>query len=260
VCPGHKGTLAFLITSDEESDAINGTRRVMEELRSRQIDLNWCLIGEPSSHQNLGDVIRTGRRGSLHARLKVIGIQGHVAYPEEARNPIHQALPAITELINERWDDGNDFFPPTSMQISNIHGGTGVPNVIPGEMELLINFRFSTQSTQADLQRRTEAILNKHGVTFDIAWTLSGNSFLTVGGELIAAVQKVIKTILNINTELSTGGGTSDGRFIAPYGTQVVELGPCNATIHKVDENVSVEELVQLTRIYQQILMELIQP
>jgi succinyl-diaminopimelate desuccinylase len=258
--PAHKGTLAFLITSDEEADAIDGTRKVMEELHSRQIDLNWCLIGEPSSHKTLGDVIRTGRRGSLHARLKVIGIQGHVAYPDEARNPIHQALPAITELINERWDDGNDFFPSTSMQISNIHGGTGVANVIPGELELLINFRFSTESTQADLQQRTEAILSKHGVDFDIAWTLSGNPFLTVGGELIPAVQKVLKAILKIDTELSTGGGTSDGRFIAPYGTQVVELGPCNATIHKVDENVSLKELIQLTHIYQQILIELLQP
>jgi succinyl-diaminopimelate desuccinylase len=232
----------------------------MEELSSRKIDLNWCLIGEPSSHLTTGDVIRTGRRGSLHARLRVIGIQGHVAYPDKARNPIHQALPAITELVNERWDDGNDFFPPTSMQISNIHGGTGVTNVIPPEMELLINFRFSTESTQADLQRRTEAILNKHDVTFEITWTLSGNPFLTVGGELIPAVQKAITTLLGVDTELSTGGGTSDGRFIAPAGAQVVELGPCNATIHKVNEKVSVKELIQLSRVYEQVLIELLQP
>ncbi|HIG41635.1 MAG: succinyl-diaminopimelate desuccinylase [bacterium] len=256
--PGHSGTLAFLITSDEEADAINGTRKVIEELQSRQIDLNWCLIGEPSSSQRLGDVIRTGRRGSLHANLRIIGIQGHVAYPDEARNPIHKAMPALTELVEEVWDEGNEYFPPTSMQISNIHSGTGVTNVIPGELELLINFRFSTESTQIDLQRRTKAILDRHGIQHEISWTLSGDPFLTVGGELIAAVQQSLRDIMNIETELSTSGGTSDGRFIAPAGAQVVELGPCNSTIHKVNENVSVEELAQLADVYQQILNRLL--
>jgi len=254
----HLGSLAFLITSDEEADATNGTRKVIEEISSRGIVPDWCLIGEPSSNQILGDVVRTGRRGSLHARLKIIGIQGHVAYPHEARNPIHEALEAMAGLVAEEWDNGNEFFPPTSMQISNIHAGTGTTNVIPGELDMMINFRFSTESTQESLIERTQSILDQHRLEYEIAWSLSGNPFLTAGGELIEAVQKSIKTQMGIETELSTSGGTSDGRFIAPGGTQVVELGPCNSTIHKVNERVSVTELKELRSLYHQILIEML--
>jgi len=254
----HNGTLAFLITSDEEADAINGTRKVMAELAARRIDLDWCLIGEPSSSECLGDVIRIGRRGSLHARLRVKGIQGHVAYPDEALNPIHVAAPALTALVNEIWDAGNQNFPSTSMQISNIHAGTGTSNVIPGQLEAMINFRFSTETSEADIRQRTEAILDAFRLNYEITWTLSGNPFLTTRGELIPAVQRAIKDQLDIDTRLSTSGGTSDGRFIAPGGTQVVELGPCNATIHKVDERVSIEDLNSLASVYQRVLEELL--
>ena len=256
--PNHKGTLAYLITSDEEADAVNGTRRVLEELLSRGIHLSWCLIGEPTSHQQLGDVIRVGRRGSLHANLKLRGIQGHVAYPNKANNPIHRALPALDELVKEVWDQGNEFFPPTSMQISNIHAGTGITNVIPGELDLLINFRFSNELTDDGIRNRFTEILDKHELDYEVTWTLSGNPFSTIGGELIAATQKTLKDQLKIDTELSTSGGTSDGRFIAPTGTQVVELGPCNWTIHKVNEKVACDELLQLRLVYQQIIEELL--
>ncbi|MBV1877262.1 MAG: succinyl-diaminopimelate desuccinylase [Pseudomonadales bacterium] len=256
--PDHSGTLAFLITSDEEADAINGTKKVIETLKARNIELDWCLIGEPTSSQQLGDVVKTGRRGSLHCNLKIRGIQGHVAYPQDASNPIHMAMPALTELTNTQWDAGNDFFPPTSMQISNIHSGTGVTNIIPGDMELLLNFRFSTESTEQSLKQRLEAVLDKYQLNYDIIWTLSGNPFLTVGGELIPAVEQAVQKILAIKPELSTSGGTSDGRFIAPTGTQVVELGPCNATIHKLNEHVLIDDLYNLTRVYRQILDQLL--
>ena len=254
----HKGTLAFLITSDEEGDAINGTQKVLETLKARNIDIDWCVIGEPSSNQSLGDVIKTGRRGSLHAEIKILGIQGHVAYPHKADNPIHRAMPALDALVNEVWDEGNAFFPPTSMQISNIHSGTGVTNVIPGFLDLLLNFRFSTESTENNLRVRAEEILQQHNINYQIKWTLSGNPFLTTNGELIPAVQKAILDSLNIETELSTSGGTSDGRFIEPSGAQVVELGPCNATIHKVDECVSVSDLRKLSILYCKIMQQLI--
>lgn len=256
--PDHKGTLAFLITSDEEADAINGTRRVIETLAERDIHLDWCLIGEPSSDKVLGDVVRTGRRGSLHAKILFKGIQGHVAYPDDAKNPIHAALPALAELTNEVWDEGNEFFPPTSMQISNLHSGTGVTNVIPGSMELLLNFRFSTELDEAKITARTNSILDKHDVEYEIQWTLSGVPFLTVGGELIPAVEASLSANLDITTILSTSGGTSDGRFIAPTGTQVVELGPRNATIHKVNECVCIDDIDQLAIIYKDIVKRLL--
>jgi len=253
----HKGTIAFLITSDEEADAINGTRRVIETLQDRDIQIDWCVIGEPSSDKKAGDVIKTGRRGSLHANIKILGVQGHVAYPDKAVNPIHRAMSVLDTLIQTSWDEGNDFFPPTSMQISNIHSGTGVTNVIPGYLELLLNFRFSTESTESSLRSRTEAILDEHDIDYEIVWTLSGNPFLTIGGDLIPAVQKSIRKCLGIETVLSTSGGTSDGRFIEPSGAQVVELGPRNETIHKVDECVSISDLNKLSNVYREILTRL---
>lgn len=258
--PDHKGTIAFLITSDEEADAINGTRKVIETLQKRDIQIDWCVIGEPSSDKNVGDVIKTGRRGSLHAKIRILGVQGHVAYPDKAVNPIHSAMSALDALVQTSWDKGNEFFPPTSMQISNIHSGTGVTNVIPGDLELLLNFRFSTESTESSLRSRTEAILNQHEIEYKIEWTLSGNPFLTTGGELIPAVQKSIRKCLGIETALSTSGGTSDGRFIKPSGAQVVELGPRNKTIHKVDECVSINDLSKLSDVYREILTELMGP
>jgi len=254
----HPGTIGFLITSDEEAVALNGTRRVMEELQNRGTHIDWCLVGEPSSNLLLGDVVRCGRRGSLNAQLSIKGVQGHVAYPTEALNPIHSALPALAKLVDIEWDAGNDAFPPTSLQISNIHSGTGANNVIPGEMQLLLNFRFSTASSEASLRQRTETLLQDHGVDYEINWSLSGLPFLTSGGELIPAVQQVLAARLGIVTELSTSGGTSDGRFIAPTGTQVVELGPRNNTIHKINECVATADLIELSHIYSDILEQLL--
>ena len=254
----HPGTIGFLITSDEEAAALNGTRRVIEELQSRGTHIDWCLVGEPSSNLVLGDVVRCGRRGSLNAQLSIKGVQGHVAYPTEALNPIHSALPALAKLVDIEWDAGNDAFPPTSLQISNIHSGTGANNVIPGEMQLLLNFRFSTASSEASLRQRTETLLQDHGVDYEINWSLSGLPFLKSGGELITAVQKVLAARLGIVTELSTSGGTSDGRFIAPTGTQVVELGPRNNTIHKINECVATADLIELSHIYSDILEQLL--
>lgn len=256
--PQHRGTLGFLITSDEEAAAIHGTREVMATLQQRGTKITWCLVGEPSSQDTLGDVVRSGRRGSLNGHLTVKGIQGHVAYPTEALNPIHAALPALAELVAVTWDNGNEFFPPTSLQISNMHAGTGANNVIPGDLRLLFNFRFSTESDQASLQARTEAILARHGLDYALDWSLSGQPFLTRRGELIPMVQRVIKNRLAIDTQLSTSGGTSDGRFIAPTGTQVVELGPRNATIHKVNECVATADLVALSHLYSDILAGLL--
>jgi succinyl-diaminopimelate desuccinylase len=254
----HPGTIGFLITSDEEAVALNGTRRVMEELQNRGTHIDWCLVGEPSSNLLLGDVVRCGRRGSLNAQLSIKGVQGHVAYPTEALNPIHSALPALAKLVDIEWDAGNDAFPPTSLQISNIHSGTGANNVIPGEMNLLLNFRFSTASSEASLRQRTETLLQDHGVDYEINWSLSGLPFLTSGGELIPAVQEVLAARLGIVTELSTSGGTSDGRFIAPTGTQVIELGPRNNTIHKINECVATADLIELSHIYSDILQRLV--
>jgi succinyl-diaminopimelate desuccinylase len=256
--PHHPGRIAFLITSDEEGPAIDGTVKVVEWLQQRGERITWCLVGEPSSSERVGDVIKNGRRGSLGGTLTVKGVQGHVAYPHLARNPIHLAAPALAELAAAEWDRGNAFFPATSFQISNIRAGTGATNVIPGELEVLLNFRFSTEVTEAQLRERTEAILRKHALEFSIDWTLSGAPFLTAQGELVAATQAAIRDIAGIDAELSTAGGTSDGRFIAPTGAQVVELGPVNATIHKVDEQVRAADLDVLSSIYEGILQRLL--
>ena len=256
--PDHQGRIAFLITSDEEGPAVDGTVRVMEWLQQQGEKIDWCLVGEPSSTASLGDVIKNGRRGSLNARLVVKGIQGHIAYPHLADNPIHRAAPALTALAAEEWDQGNSFFPPTSMQISNINGGTGATNVIPGELEVVFNFRFSTEVTDVELRQRTEAILDAHQLEYDIDWSLSGQPFLTPSGELVDAAVASIRDVAGIETELSISGGTSDGRFIAPSGAQVVELGPINATIHKIDEEVHAPDLPKLTAIYSGILERLL--
>jgi len=256
--PDHKGRIAFLITSDEEGPSINGTVKVMEWLESNNTKIEWCIVGEPSSTNSVGDVIKNGRRGSLGATLTIRGVQGHVAYPQLADNPIHSLAPALTELTQEVWDKGNEFFPATSFQVSNFNSGTGATNVIPGHVDLVCNFRFSTEVTVDDLKQRAEAILHKHGLKFDVDWNLSGLPFLTSEGDLVDAVVAGIKAEVGTDTELSTAGGTSDGRFIAPTGSQVVELGPVNATIHKVDECVKAEDLNILSRIYQQALVELL--
>jgi succinyl-diaminopimelate desuccinylase len=254
----YNGSIGFLITSDEEADAINGTVKVIEALNKRGERINWCIVGEPTSDKKLGDVIRVGRRGSLNGKLSVVGHQGHVAYPTDAINPIHIALQALADFTDETWDEGNDYFPPTSMQISNIHSGTGVNNIIPGEMVIDFNFRFSTESTMESLKRRTIEILGKYKFDYKLDWSLSGNPFMTEGGTLIPTVQACISDVLGIETLLSTSGGTSDGRFIAPYGVEVVELGPCNKTIHKVNESVSIKELLQLSRVYTSILKKML--
>jgi succinyl-diaminopimelate desuccinylase len=256
--PDHHGSIAFLITSDEEGPAVDGTVKVVEELESRNEKIDWCLVGEPTSSTTVGDVIKNGRRGSLGARLIVKGKQGHVAYPHLAINPIHRFAPALAELTRQEWDQGNDFFPPTTFQISNINAGTGATNVVPGELEALFNFRFSTEVTDAELRQRVEDILDAHDLEYDIEWNLSGNPFLTPEGELVDAMVAGIEKVMGIRTELSTSGGTSDGRFIAPTGAQVVELGPLNATIHQVDERVNVQELDNLSAIYEHILEELL--
>ncbi|MDX1490535.1 MAG: succinyl-diaminopimelate desuccinylase [Pseudohongiellaceae bacterium] len=251
------GSLAFLITSDEEGSAINGTRKVVDALEARGEKIDYCIVGEPSSTDSLGDVIKIGRRGSLHGRLTVHGIQGHVAYPHLAQNPIHEALSALDALATEQWDEGNDSFPPTSFQISNIHAGSGTENVIPGDLEVVFNLRFSTAITQAQIQQRAEAILNKHGLNYTLNWALSGNPFLTDKGKLIDIATQSVESIAKTKPELSTTGGTSDGRFIAPTGTQLIELGPCNATIHKVNEQVSVDDLNLLSAVYEDIIDKL---
>ncbi|BBT38793.1 succinyl-diaminopimelate desuccinylase [Pseudomonas putida] len=256
--PNHRGKVAFLITSDEEGPAHHGTKAVVERLKARNERLDWCIVGEPSSTSLLGDVVKNGRRGSLGAKLTVRGKQGHVAYPHLARNPIHLAAPALAELAAEQWDEGNAFFPPTSFQISNLNSGTGATNVVPGELTALFNFRFSTESTVEGLQARVAAILDKHQLEWSIDWALSGLPFLTEPGELLDAVSASIKGVTGRDTQPSTSGGTSDGRFIATLGTQVVELGPVNATIHQVDERILASDLDLLTEIYYQTLVRLL--
>ena len=256
--PKHKGSVAFLITSDEEGPATDGTVKVMEKLQQRNEHIDWCVVGEPSSSNSVGDVIKNGRRGSLGCELTVHGIQGHVAYPQKADNPIHRVVPALSALSSEIWCEGNEFFPPTSFQISNIHSGTGATNVIPGKVQVVFNFRFSSELNEETIKQRTEDTLDQHGLKYDIKWTLSGKPFLTSSGCLIDATVKAIKEVANIKTDLSTAGGTSDGRFIAPTGTQLVELGPCNDTIHKVNECVKAEELDMLSDMYERILFELL--
>ena len=256
--PDHRGKVTFLITSDEEGPAHHGTKAVVERLKARNERLDWCIVGEPSSTTLLGDVVKNGRRGSLGAKLTVRGKQGHVAYPHLARNPIHLAAPALAELAGEHWDEGNAFFPPTSFQISNLISGTGATNVVPGELTALFNFRFSTESTVEGLQARVSAILDKHELDWSIDWALSGLPFLTEPGELLDAVAASIKGVTGRDTQPSTSGGTSDGRFIATMGTQVVELGPVNATIHQVDERILASDLDLLTEIYYQTLVRLL--
>ncbi|CEA01151.1 succinyl-diaminopimelate desuccinylase [Pseudomonas saudimassiliensis] len=257
-CPDHRGSIAFLITSDEEGPATEGTVKVVETLVERGEQVDWCIVGEPSSTELVGDVVKNGRRGSLNARLLVRGKQGHVAYPHLARNPIHLAAPALAELAAETWDQGNAFFPPTSFQISNIHAGTGATNVVPGHLEALINFRFSTESTVEGLQQRVCDILDRHGLDYELEWTLSGLPFLTEPGELLDGVAAAIRQVTGRDTQPSTSGGTSDGRFIATMGTQVVELGPVNATIHQLNEHISIADLETLTAIYQATLQRLL--
>ncbi|NRA41230.1 MAG: succinyl-diaminopimelate desuccinylase [Pseudomonadales bacterium] len=253
-----QGRIAFLITSDEEGPASCGTVKVVEWLEANDIKIDYCVVGEPSSTDSVGDIIKNGRRGSLGCLLTVKGVQGHVAYPHLADNPIHRVAPALAELAAEEWDQGNDFFPATSFQISNINGGTGASNVIPGDVEVMFNFRFSTELTEADLRQRTEAILNKHQLDYDIDWKLSGQPFLTAEGNLVDATKQAILQTTGRATTLSTAGGTSDGRFIAPTGAQVVEIGPVNATIHKINERVKLDDIEPLTDIYQSIIETLV--
>ena len=257
--PEHDGIIAFLITSDEEGPSINGTVKVIEYLNDNNIKIDWCIVGEPSSNKQLGDVIRIGRRGSLNGILTINGIQGHVAYPDLAENPIHKASQFLAEISSVEWDQGNDSFPATSFQISNINAGTGVENVIPGTVRLLFNFRFSTELTEDELKTKVTALLDKHKLNYDLQWKLSGNPFLTATGKLVDATCQSIQEVCGIETERSTGGGTSDGRFIAPTGAEVIELGVNNGTIHKVNECASVEDLEALTTIYTTILNKLLQ-
>jgi succinyl-diaminopimelate desuccinylase len=256
--PEHRGSLAFLLTSDEEGDATDGTIAVVEALRERGELPDYCIVGEPTSAEAFGDMIKNGRRGSLTGRLTVKGIQGHIAYPHLAKNPIHLAAPVIAELATTEWDQGNEFFPPTTWQISNIKGGTGATNVIPGTVELLFNFRFSTASTPEGLKERLEAVLAKHGIDYDLAWTLGAKPFLTGKGPLVEAATAAIREELGLEAELSTTGGTSDGRFIAEICPQVIELGPVNATIHKINECVEAVALPRLAATYRRILEKLL--
>jgi len=260
--PEHKGSIAMLITSDEEGPSINGTVKVIETLEARDEKITYCLVGEPSSTVTLGDIIKNGRRGSLGAELTVTGKQGHVAYPHLASNPIHAAMAALSDLTAAEWDTGNDYFPATSLQISNINSGTGATNVIPETLKAVFNFRFSTETTEEELKEKTHAIFDKHfansDASYDIHWKLSGNPFLTPEGKLVSACQNAIKSVTGTDTTLSTSGGTSDGRFIAPTGAQVVELGVRNATIHQVDEKVEVDDLGRLAQIYEGILENLL--
>ncbi|WP_350606689.1 succinyl-diaminopimelate desuccinylase [Pseudoalteromonas sp. SD03] len=256
--PDHKGSISFLITSDEEGPFINGTTRVIDTLEERGEKIDMCLVGEPSSRDVLGDVVKNGRRGSLTGFLTIKGVQGHVAYPHLAQNPIHLATPALTELSQTVWDMGNDFFPATSFQISNINGGTGAGNVIPGELEVQFNFRFSTEVTYQQLQQKVNSILQKHNLNYKLNWIVNGLPFLTDHGPLVDATVAAIKSVTGLTTNLETTGGTSDGRFIAQTGAKVIELGPRNATIHKVDECVSTDDLIALADIYEQILEHLL--
>ncbi len=256
--PQHRGSIAMLLTSDEEGVAIDGTVRVVEALQQRGELLDYCIVGEPTCVSKTGDTIKNGRRGSLSGTLTVKGVQGHIAYPHLVKNPIHLAAPAIAELAATTWDNGNEYFPPTSWQISNIHGGTGATNVVPGTVEILFNFRFSTASTVDGLQQKVRAILDKHALEYDLEWENSGNPYLTPRGNLVDAVSAAIRQVQGITAELSTSGGTSDGRFIAAICPQVIEIGPLNATIHKLNECVAVEDLNALSEIYYLTLVKLL--
>ncbi|HEV2333089.1 MAG TPA: succinyl-diaminopimelate desuccinylase [Gammaproteobacteria bacterium] len=253
-----KGSIAFLITSDEEGPSVDGTVKVVEWLQKRGEKMDWCVLGEPSCLERFGDTLRNGRRGSLTGILTVHGIQGHVAYPERADNPIHRLAPALAELIGARWDTGNEFFPPTSFQISNFNSGTGAGNVIPGDATVRFNFRYSSAVTQDELKRRVHTVLDKMGVRYDVNWRPMGDPFLTSPGNLSHAMQEAVEKATGLRPKLDTGGGTSDGRFIAPTGTQVIEFGPRNASIHKIDECVDIRELEQLVDIYEDVLQRLL--
>ena len=257
--PNHKGSIAFLLTSDEEGDALDGTQKVVAALKARGENIDLCIVGEPSSEKTFGDVVKIGRRGSLTGKLTIRGKQGHVAYPHLADNPIHRAAPLLAELAQIEWDKGNEYFPPTGFQIVEVRAGTGTNNVIPGDLFVMFNFRFNTTTSQPDLEARFGALLKKHGLAdFDLQWSLSGNPFLTPKGKLIEAVEGAMIAVAGISPKLSTGGGTSDGRFIATMGAEVVELGPLNATIHKIDEHVPVEELEKAHKVFVGILERLI--
>ena len=254
VRPDHAGAIALLLTSDEEGRAVDGTVRVVETLKARGETFDYCIVGEPTSAERLADTIKNGRRGSLSGKLTVKGVQGHIAYPHQVKNPVHKVAPALAELAGTVWDNGNEYFPPTSWQVSNFHAGTGADNVVPGAAEILFNFRFSTASTPDGLKARVQDILDRHGVEYAIDWTLSGRPYLTPRGKLVEAVAQAIREIAGIETELSTSGGTSDGRFIADICPEVIELGPLNATIHKIDECIAVADIEPLSRIYERVL------
>ncbi|MDR4520836.1 MAG: succinyl-diaminopimelate desuccinylase [Nitrosomonas sp.] len=256
--PQHKGSIALLITSDEEGPAVNGTVKVVETLKARNETLDYCIVGEPTCVNRLGDTIKNGRRGSLSGYLTVHGVQGHIAYPHLAKNPIHLAAPAIAELAGITWDNGNEYFPPTTWHISNINGGTGATNIIPGAVSLIFNFRFSTASTVESLQAKVHEVLERHALKYDLKWELSGSPFLTPRADLANAMSAAIAQVTGIEPELSTSGGTSDGRFIADICPQVIEFGPCNATIHKLDEHVAVADIEKLSQIYQKTLEQLL--
>jgi succinyl-diaminopimelate desuccinylase len=255
--PNPRIGIAFLLTSDEEGPSVDGTAVVCEQLRQRGERLDYCIVGEPTSVEALGDMIKNGRRGSLSGKLTVKGIQAHIAYPQLGKNPIHLVLPALDELASTEWDWGNEFFPPTSFQVSNIHGGTGAGNIIPGSVVIDFNFRFASVSTAEDLQKRVHAILDRHALDYELAWTVGGQPFLTTPGELVASVQGAIRAVTGVDTELSTTGGTSDGRFISRICPQVIEFGPINASIHKIDEHVRVADLDPLKDIYRGVLEKL---
>jgi succinyl-diaminopimelate desuccinylase len=256
--PAHRGSLAFLITSDEEGPATDGTVKVIEALKARGERLDYCIVGEPTSNVTLGDMVKNGRRGSMSGKLVVKGVQGHIAYPHLAKNPIHLLAPALAELVSTHWDDGNEYFPPTTWQVSNLHSGTGATNVIPGHIDLMFNFRFSTASTVEGLQSRVHAILDKHDLDYDLAWSVSGLPFLTPRGTLSNALEQAILDETGVRTELSTTGGTSDGRFIARICEQVVEFGPPNGSIHKIDEHVEVAFIEPLKNVYRRVLETLL--
>ncbi|AOW75791.1 succinyl-diaminopimelate desuccinylase [Colwellia sp. PAMC 20917] len=253
--PDHKGSIAYLITSDEEGPFINGTTRVIDTLEARHEKINYCIVGEPTSSDRVGDIVKNGRRGSISGELIIHGKQGHVAYPDHVKNPIHLAMPALAELSQMHWDNGNAYFPKTSFQLSNIESGTGATNVVPGHLTAWFNLRFSTELNFQNIIDKIDAVLIKHQLTYEIKWTFNGKPFITEPGTLLDSAVKAIKTVTNIDAELSTSGGTSDGRFIAPTGAQVIELGPCNATIHQVNESVSCNDLILLTDIYYHTLV-----
>lgn len=256
--PNHSGTIALLLTADEEGPSVDGTVKVVEWLRAQNRRIDYCVVGEPTSVRQLGDVIKNGRRGSLNAKLRARGIQGHVAYPHLARNPIHAVAPALTELTATTWDNGSADFPPTSFQVSNVHAGTGAENVIPGVLELDFNFRFSNAVTDSDLRTRVDELLQRHGLDYQLTWRLSGQPYLTRPGRLVEATRQAIRDVLGVTTQLSTDGGTSDGRFIAPLGAEVIELGPLNASIHKVNECVAVADPARLAAVYGRLLGQLL--